>query len=468
MNEADEKAFCIYTCFTAAVVAAIATSALRFHRSQAFEVQLARDFDAAKRHAHAAVDIAMLRMRKYQDWRTRFNQSQWWNNASIDGGFYSVSVEDPVDLNLANDSRDPVLIKAVGTHNAAVYRLQVTVEVVPANGSCLDVTLMAADDISVSDAAVVCDQIIGCNSNVAASNSTIYSDVEAAQNISGATYHGTRTQSVSERKMPDAAKVLLEYTSSATTISIDSLPLFRQTEIINNTTFESNSSGWFATAAPHACTVSRTSSRARTGLYSLRVNNRSTFQSGAVYVASNGDPSLQKLISGHQYRLMVPVWLDKTCDIKVLCTIFDANNLPATYGEDLGWFSAKRTSGETGNYNHPSLEFRPVFKGPASRLEVRIQFRNEDQTYHIDDPTLVDITYPDNAFVFERNLLTPSQNPFGQPNSMGIYRFNCNNKTIAFGTARIDATVILTDPGINSGIYGPISWRGPQTNRQSL
>ncbi len=135
--------------------------------------------------------------------------------------------------------------------------------------------------------------------------------------------------------MPDAAKVLLEYTSSSTTISIDSLPLFRQTEIINNTTFESNSSGWFATAAPHACTVSRTSSRARTGLYSLRVNNRSTFQSGAVYVASNGDPSLQKLISGHQYRLMVPVWLDKTCDIKVLCTIFDANNLPATYGEDL-------------------------------------------------------------------------------------------------------------------------------------
>ncbi len=174
----------LHVLFTAAVVAAIATSALRFHRSQAFEVQLARDFDAAKRHAHAAVDIAMLRMRKYQDWRTRFNQSQWWNNASIDGGFYSVSVEDPVDLDLANDSRDPVLIKAVGTHNAAVYRLQVTVEVVPANGSCLDVTLMAADDISVSDAAVVCDQIIGCNSNVAASNSTIYSDVEAAQNIS--------------------------------------------------------------------------------------------------------------------------------------------------------------------------------------------------------------------------------------------------------------------------------------------
>jgi hypothetical protein len=454
--------------FTAVLITVIATATMRFHRSQAYELRLGRDRETAKRYANAAIDIALLKMRRYSNWRTLYSASNWGTDLPIEGGTYSINVTDPVDGDLQNRNFDPVRIQAIGKSGAAIYRQSVTASITPASGSCLDVAVIANDSISVSNSTVSTDQIMASNGNISSSSSQINTKSEAVANASGYYYNQSTSNGVDPRKMPISTDVLSTYLGAAEWISASSLPLFTRTEMISNTGFESNTNGWSSTSSPNICTINRTSSNPRAGSRCLEVKNRSTASSVAVYSVTSGDSGLQRLVSGHLYSLTIPIRVNSSCYIKLGCSITSAQTPVQDYGLTDNWIVAYSNTSESSDYNLPNITFRPTFAGAPTKMDIYIVFQSSKTDYAIDEATLKDITYPDNVRVFDCAVLTPTLNPYGSSSGRGIYRIECAGQNVGFGYGRIVGTVILNNPGILSGIFGPMDWKSQTKSLPAL
>ena len=449
----------IHVMFTAIVVTVIAVATMRFHRSQAHELRMGQDYAASKRYANAAIDIAMLQMRKSTNWRTLNSNGSWATLLAMEKGFYSITVTDPVDGDLADDSNDPVDIQVEGRSGKAIYRLKVRVNISPADGSCLDVALMAGGNFTFSKSNVTTDQIAASNGSSDSSGSEVNSDIETVSEINGKGYKKSKTSSVDPRKLPIAGSVASLYYPTANYMAATALPLFTQSELIGNTTFESGISGWSALPGASSCTLVRSNAKTRSGTYALLVKNRSNEDCTAGYTINLGNPSLLKILSCHSYELTMPIYVSKNADVKVVCSITDGSNNTVAYGADEKWSKAKSNTSEQGGYDHPSMTFRPIFTGQISKVEIKVLFKDKKDDYYIDDPTLKDVSYPLNSYVFDRNVLAPTLNPYGAANGSGIYRIDCSGKNVVFGYSRVVGTVILDNPGPLSGIYGPVDWQ---------
>jgi hypothetical protein len=377
---------------------------------------------------------------------------------SIGDGSYSITVTDPVDGDLQNRSYDPVCIEVVGKTGRAIYRSKVNADIKPADGSCLDVAIMSGGAMTFAGANVSTDKAIASNGSISSSSSQINADVEASGIASGSTYKRSATNSVSQRAMPKSAELFVKYNAASQLISASSLPLFTRTEIISNTTFETSSNGWAAFPLGSSCQLNRGPAKARTGNRALEVKQRDNANCIAKYSATSADTRLARFISGHQYSLTIPVNVKDNAYIKVVCTLTSSQTAIQTFQSD-NWFVAYKDTSEPKDYTIANITFRPIFAGTPTLLEVYVLFANSDTDYNIDDPTLTDITYPDNCRVFERTALTPALNPYGTASGTGNYRFECGGQNVAFGYGRIVGTVILSNPGSLSGIYGPMDWQ---------
>lgn len=449
----------LHVLFTAIIITVIATATMRFHQSQAYELRLGRDHENAKRYANAAVDIALLKMRRYSNWRTLYSNPNWGTDLAIGTGTYSINVTDQVDGNLQNNAYDPVQIQVVGKSGAAIYRQSIVATLTPASGSCLDIAMMANDAISITSSTVNTDQTIGSNGSVTSSSSQINSKVEAAGTISGVFYNQSISSGVDAKKMPTASSVLSTYLNVAQSISVTSLPLFTRTEIISNTGFETNTAGWTSTSSPNTCTLSRTGSNPYAGSRSMQVKNRVTVGSVGNYTVTTGDSGLQRIISGHQYSMTMPMRVSSNCNVKLVCTITSSQTAAQDYGLSNSWVAA---TSNNNTYNLLTVAFNPVFAGTPTQMDIYPVFQSSTTDYFIDEVTLKDITYPDNTRVFERSVLTPTLNPYGSTSSTGVYRIDCAGQNVGFGFGRIVGTVVLNSPGSASGVYGPMDWK-PQT-----
>lgn len=458
----------IHVLFTGMIITVIAVSTMRFHRSQAYELALSRDHENAKRNAQAAIDIALLKMRRYPNWRTLYSNPDWGTDLQIGNGFYSITVTDPVDGILQNKSYDPVQMRVVGKSGGAIYRESVIATVAPASGSCLDIAMIANDAISIFSSTLSTDQTIGANGAITSSGSQINSKVEAGGTASGVYYNQTVTNGVDVRKMPTSSNVLNTYSNVATPISVNSLPLFTRTEIVANSGIESNLTGWASTPSPNTCVVNRVSSKPRAGSKCLEVKNRTTVASVAKFTATTGDSGLQRLISGHLYSLTIPIRVDNNCNIKPICSITSTLSGTQDFGTSESWVAATKNTSEANDYTLPTITFRPTFAGAITQIDIYVAFQSSRTDYGMDEVTLKDITYPDNTRVFERAALTPTLNPYGSTSSNGVYRIDCGGQVVGFGYGRIVGTVVINNPGSGSGVYGPMDWKPQNKTMPSL
>ena len=86
----------------------------------------------------------------------------------------------------------------------------------------------------------------------------------------------------------------------------------------------------------------------------------------------------------------------------------------------------------------------------------------------MDKVSVIDITFPKDDYVLDRQLLSPTVNPYGSPNSQGIYVINCSDKDVIITRSRIVGTVVLLAPGGNSIIKGSMCWEPPANNFPAL
>ena len=438
------------------IVAATGLAALQLSRIQNATASGGNSFIEARTIARSAIDIGMLKIRNDPLWRTNLGNGVWVNNQALGEGTYSLTATDPIDNDVANGDNHPVILTGSGTVDGATFKASVRLEVGPRSGSCLEVSMISGGDSTVDSATLTSDQTVTANGNYTGSgSSTVNANVEAMSGVAGGTYTKTTTNRATAREMPDPATAINYYLASGTAISYSDLPAWSQTEILTNTTFETNVTGWVATGG--TATLARSLVRSKSGLYSLLVSGRSSNTA----VAAQNIP-VASLKSGNKYDLWIPIFPTSATTASATLTLTSSGSGTQTFATDNKSLSANV-------WADLRKTITPTWTGTLTQATVSITI-NSNNNYHLDDPSLRDVTYSDNTYVIDRQVLSPSVNPFGsqQTNPQGIYVINCGNKDVIVGHSRIVGTLVLVKPGAGSLIQGPVIWEPAVINYPAL
>ncbi len=204
----------------ATIVGVIGISALTLVRIERIAATDASDFAQARLNARAGVELGLLRISDDPNWRANYPNGLWETDQPIGSGTYSIEGIDPNDGDLTNSDDDSLTLTGIGAQGEARYRLQVILVPEADPLSCLEVSLHAQNDASFNSATLNGDQTISANNNVTESGSTINSDVEAVNAITGTGYNGKTTSGITPRAMPDQATVFDYYVTNGTSIAV--------------------------------------------------------------------------------------------------------------------------------------------------------------------------------------------------------------------------------------------------------
>ena len=440
--------------FSCLIVATISLSSLQIMRLQGRSVANNTDFTEARNHARAALEIGMLRIRNDPFWRTNFGNGVWLTNQTIGTGTFTLSATDPIDNDVENGDNHPVILTGTGMKGAAAFRTSVRLEVGPQVGSCLELSMISGDDSVAINSTLTSDQVVGSNGNYFMwGGAAVNANVAAFGSTGGWGYMKAVVQTTVKRIMPSPLSVLDYYTTNGTVIPYTALPTWSQVEFISNPSFETGVYSWYAQTN---CVLQQSNAQKLDGNFSMLVNNRSSISDGA---AQDLPPGIFK--SGNRYRLNVPILPSADGMVTAVLTLTSAGSGTQTY------MTAPLTAFRNGSGYYSWLsnirEFTPTWSGTLTRATLSFYISNSSD-YYIDKVSLTDTTYASNLRVIDRQLLSPTVNPFGTPNTQGIYVLNCAGQDVVMSRSRIVGTIVFLNPGSNSAIQDSVCWEAAVYN----
>lgn len=440
---------------TALIVACTGYAALLLARVQNATADGGNSFIEARSIARSAIDIGMLKIRNDAAWRTSLGNGTWVNNQALGDGTYSLSAVDPIDSDVTNGDNHPIVLTGTGSIGGTTYKTSVRLEVGPRVGSCLEVSMTSGGNSTVTSATLTSDQTVCANGSYTATSATVNANVEALSSISGSSYTKSQTNRTIARYMPNSASALAYYTTNGTTINYSDLPQFTSAESLTNTSFETNASGWSASGG--AATLTRDTSQHNDGVACLKVKTRAS----ASAVAAQSVP-ISAFTSGNTFHLNIPIRSTANCSAAAVLTLTSSGSGTQT-------FSTPTISFLKNIWTNLEGDLTPTWTGTltAATVSISISVSND---YYMDAVSLMDVTYPGSAYVIDKQLLSPSVNPYGsqQINSQGIYIINCSGHDVMLGRARIVGTLVFVNPGSNSAIQGPVIWEAAVSNFPAL
>jgi hypothetical protein len=450
----------ILVLITGFLVAAMALASLNLDRLQGQMASDNNDFVEARSYARAGVEIGMLMIRNDPYWRTDLGNGAWVTNKPIGAGTFSLSAIDPIDGDVTNGNNDPIILTSTGAKGRAKYLESVRLEVGPPVGSCFEVSMLAGQNLQMNSGTLTGNQTVAALGNVTVNGgSLINANAEASGNIQGTGYTKATASGVAARTMPNPATCFNYYLTNGTTINATTdLPLARNLQFLDNTSFETDTSSWYAVGGS---TLSISASRAYAGTHSLLVNRKLSSDS----VAQNLDPvSLSRLAaaSGNQFTLVMPIYSATACSATATLTLTIAGSSTQTY-------STNQQNVNAGQWSIVQGNLVPSFSGSVTQATISIAISGTG-SFYMDGVSLTDQSYPNNIYVIDHALLTPTSNPFGSgvTNAQGIYVINCANNNVQISNSRIVGTLVFVNPGPNVGVYGPVIWEPAVYNYPAL
>ena len=413
------------------------------------------DAAEARLYARSALEMGMYWIRSDPFWRSHKGNGAWATNVPIGKGTFSLEASDPVDADVRTGASDPVVLTGTGVKGQSRYRLQVKVETAQALGNCLEVSMHAGHDVVTDGATLNSDQIASANHDTNGINGAqIYADVQAVNNIKGGTYNKAVNAGITARTMPDPATALSYYVTNGTAISYSDLRLWGQTEILVNTSFETATAPWYALGS---CTLARTNTYSWVGAYSLRVSARA--DAGAVAAQ---DLDTTKVLNGHRYHVRVPILPKVNCTARATLIVQSTGSGTQSFSTApdglLAWW-----------WDYLEGDITPTWTGQLVKATLTVTL-NTTADYYIDWLTFYDNTYPADAYVMDRALLSPAVNPFGahQTNPKGIYVIDGGGRKIIIADSRIAGTLVIRNFDSASNIQGAVSWEPAVSNYPAL
>ena len=105
--------------------------------------------------------------------------------------------------------------------------------------------------------------------------------------------------------------------------------------------------------------------------------------------------------------------------------------------------------------------------GTLTQVTVSVVMSGKNN-YYIDKASLIDSTYDNSTYVIDRQLISPTVNPYGATNTQGIYIIQCGGKDLVLGRSRIVGTLVFVDPSNKTAIQDSVIWEPAVYNYPAL
>jgi Tfp pilus assembly protein PilX len=189
---------------SAMVVVILGLSMMSVARLEQLASGAAGDSVKARSYAESAVELGMLEIQRNLLWRVKANGA-WETNRPIGDGAYTLEVTDPIDGNLANDSRDPVVVRGTGLKGQARHILEVTMVDTGDPVKSLSSALAGAGGVRVESGRSLMVSLAPVSSNATLTNNgTITGNAEALLILGSGTITGTSSILSLGNQMPPA------------------------------------------------------------------------------------------------------------------------------------------------------------------------------------------------------------------------------------------------------------------------
>ena len=188
--------------------------------------EMTADFADARFVAQSAVELGDLDMRSDANWRRNKPNGMWRSNQPLGRGALYLSVIDPLDGNLEDDTSEDVLLTGIGLVGTARYKLSVEFEPKdPPGMDCLESAVHTNVLLSVNSTVNV-DAPISSNGTVQVGLTGILNgnaEAVAAVVVLGV-HNGAATNGIEAKETP-AATVFDYYIAQALPLAVSALPL---------------------------------------------------------------------------------------------------------------------------------------------------------------------------------------------------------------------------------------------------
>ena len=415
------------------VVACLAIAGLQSVRVQRrMNDQIAQTANA-KNLAEAGIEFVRLRMHTDANWRSFFVNGVPVNRTTT-GGQFSVTLTDPVDGSIANQTTDPVVVTSTGTFGLSTQKLSARMD--PQNqlfAACRS-ALYATDRIEFKGCTVTANQWAYCeNETKIKSNPTVNMNVlsnsfngNQAKITQRSITGGTWPMQTPDLDPSSASYVGKYYHDNGVVIQASDIPT-GGAEMIKNGGFEVNTANWTGLS----CTITRDTSQKRSGVASCLVSG----QSGVSYPLQN---ITEHIIKGREYD--VSFWVRTTEDQEISAVILltvSGNPVPVVKTGP-----AVKAKGNV--WTQVTAEIDATWSGVLSKAEFYIN-SEKNSNYHFDDVSIQDAEREDGTRYIEHVVLGSGSNPYGPGtvSSNGIYSIYAPGEKIIIRNCRINGTIVV-------------------------
>ena len=441
---------------TSLIVVCLAIASLQSVRVQRRFNNEQSEMVHAKKLAQAGIEFAQQQILTDANWRNTF-QNGVPVTRNTTGGSFSVTLTDPGDGNLGNQSTDSIVVSCTGNFRTSSQKWTAYIEPQLQLYAACRSSLYAPTSIEFSKCTITANQWAYSDGQFNESgNSTVNVNCMSTGNLSGNAYKqraiqgGTWPMEAPNMNISSPNYVGKYYIDNSVVINVTDLPT-GGTELINNGGFETDTANWSALN----CTLTRDTSQKRIGNASCRV-------SGQGFLSSPVQRIAEPMTKGRNYN--VSFWIRTTEDqtiAPVLSFTGSASPIPVLK-------SGPSVVAQSGVWTQLTGTINASWNGNLTKAEFAIS-SEKDTDYHFDGVSVVDADRQAGTRYIENVLLGSGNNPYGTKtvSTNGIYSINAGAEKILIRDCRINGTIVVTSAS-KVELGNALSWEPAGRNFPSL
>ncbi len=411
----------------------------------------------AKKLAQSGIEFAQQRILTDTNWRTFFTHGVPVSRNTT-GGNFSVTLTDPEDGVIANQTTDPIVVTSIGNFGSSSHKLVAYLEPQSQLLAACRSALYAPTSIAFNACTITSNQWAYSDIQIGASSNPVVNMNCMAGSLSGigSSY---KQRAIQGGLWPMAKPDLLPtsstyvgkyYVDNSVIINATDLPT-GGTELIKNGGFETDTSNWTAMN----CTITRSTSQKKVGIASCLV-------SGQGFLSAPGQSISQQMIKNRNYN--VSFWI-RTTENQLISPVISLTGS--------GSFIPVIKTGASvpvlnGVWTQISDTMNVTWSGTLTSAEFQIGSEKMSD-YHFDAVSIIDADRVAGTRYIENVLLGTASNPYGtqvaSPN--GIYSINAGGEKILIRDSRINGTIIV-QAASKVELRNAISWEPSGRNFPAL
>lgn len=401
----------------------------------------------ARKLAEAGIEFVQHRMQTDTSWRSFFVHGvPMKRNAT--GGDFSVTLSDPIDGNIANQTADPVVVTSTGTFGGATQKISARVEPQTQLFAACRSALYAPTQVDFNGCTVSSNQWGFCDTEI-----TINGTPTINMNVLSRTFTGNRSR-ITQRwvqggkwpmEKPDLSPISPTYIGkyyqdNSVVIPVNDIPTGGQ-EMIENGEFETNTSSWSGTW----CTLTRDTSQKRNGVASCRVSSQGLISSPIQNITEH-------MIKGRGYRISFWIRTTEDQDIKAVLSLTGSGSSTPVVK------TGPSVEAKANEWTLVNATLVATWSGRLTKAEFAID-SEENSSYHIDTVSIQDAEREPGTRYIEHVVLGSGSNPYGSQvvSPTGCYSIPATAEKIHIRNCRINGTIEVQSAA-NVKLTGALLW----------